>query len=137
MYIELETKNIVELTKEQKNKEIHDMLESRGVQIVDFARQWFAEHGRGYVTICIKSSSDFPWEEGYFYYTTEEENKLTEAELPYLTEYDTKLAIYLKEYDPEAEAVVMVWHGTDYLVNKLSDRHAKILATFSEDDIGH
>ena len=77
--------------------------------------------------------------EGLFYYTTEEENKLTEAELPYLTENDTKLASYLKDYDPKAGAVVMVWHETVYYVNKLTNTSAVTSATFtfSEVDIHH
>jgi hypothetical protein len=113
-----------EPTKEQISKKIDDMLESKGLQIVRFAQQRYAEMGRGYVTICIKDSEDTPWKEGLFYYTTEEENKLFEQELPHLTENDTKLALNLKDYDPETDAVIMVWHGTDYCVKHISDRNA-------------
>jgi len=113
-----------ELTKEEIKNKCIEKLESTGTEILRFARERFAEMGRGYVTICIKNAEDLPWKEGLYYYNTEEENKRTEEDLPYLTENDKKLAIYLEEYDPETDAVVIVWHAADYYVNKISDGRA-------------
>lgn len=108
-------------------KAIEKRLVTRGAELVQTAREMYSEYGRGYLNICEKGNDAF--KAGQVHYINLEGNREIESRMEAFTENDVKLANYLVEYDPENEAVVVVWHGRLNYVNKITDTLAPMFAT--------
>ncbi len=112
---------------------IHKMFLENGSEMVQVARQMFSEHGRGYLNVYMKGSKAF--KAGEVHYITVEENKQIEAVMEKFTANDVLLASHLANYNPKNEAVVMVWYGTFYYVNKITDTLLPLFCNLNEEVI--
>lgn len=107
-----------------QNKQVNDFLRVHAAQIIEFARQQFTTtQKRGFVTVVAKNDPKNPdFKEGRYYYITEAQNNKIMSMTDIRTEYDLKLEKDLQEYNPRAEAVVLVWYKTLYKEVRMIDK---------------
>lgn len=112
-------------THKQQMDRIHRFLEDRGADLIQIAKTHFRENGRGYLNVCLESNAVH--KVGEEVYITEQRNRQIEAAMVGYTENDYKIALYMGNYNPETEAVIVIWIGDLYCVEKITDKFAELL----------
>lgn len=108
------------VTSEMIKKRIFSLLENRGADILEAAKEFYKIDGRGCVNISLTNHPNNPFKTGQIYYVTEEGNKELLLQLSVKTEDDIRISEMISAYEPTMEAVVYVWYDTMYYLTKLS-----------------
>ncbi len=102
--------------KESESKmlaEINAFLKEHAYKIAETAMQGYKEKGRGHVMLFCADAPGTPYKKGSVSY-------ISQAEDAKLAGGDAELRRRVRTYDPQREAVIQAYHGTQYDIITMS-----------------
>lgn len=119
-----------QLTNQEMKACMTHHLKNYAAEILEAVKKCYEVEGRGYVNISLTNHPYNPYKTGKLYYVTEEDNKIHQLGMPFLTENDISISERISNYEPAREAVVCIWYDTNCFVTTLTDTYAEFESAF-------